>query len=285
MDKKQLGGVLKGKLQEATDAVKNAAKDAKIPEVKIPEIKKPDIKIPEVKVPDQVKKVFKKKEGTGATDTSEEKTATEGKNVEEQAAAEKKEQELRKTEIETVKFVSPLNAVKVFYYLMAADGNIEKSEEEKFDTIGREIDPEFEEHKEHIMKVCKEQLDKVIDSDDYYDVIQDGVEEALLSKQIIDNGYVPARLLVWDLLTLAYSDDSYNDVERKLMKYIVRKVDIPKDVFLEMENSLLTVNDLEKELAWIKTTDRPYLTIETQVKEIERREQAIYESIKALVLL
>ena len=52
-----------------------------------------------------------------------------------------------------------------------------------------------------------------------------------------------------------------------------------------MESSYLTVTDIEKEKAWIKTTDRPYLTIEAHVKELEKREQAIYESVKALILL
>ena len=114
MDKKELGGMLKGKLQEATDAVKNAAKDAKIPEVKMPEIKKPDIK-----VPDQVKNVFKKKDESNESSTEE-------------TAEEKKE--YSRSEIEMVKGISPLNAVKVFYYLMVADGNIEKKLE-KFNSF------------------------------------------------------------------------------------------------------------------------------------------------------
>lgn len=277
MEKKDLGGMLKGKLKEASDTVKNTVKDAKLPDVKLP-----DIKIPDVKVPDQVKNVFKKSDG------AKEETVDDNKEInadQEQEAAEKKDAELSKSEIQAVRGVSPINALKIFYYMMAADGTIDLKEEEKFDFIGKEIDPDFDGNKQYVVKKCEEQLGKVIDSDDYYDTVQDGVEEALLSQQVLDKGYVPARMLVWDLLTLAYSDESYNDVERKLMKYIVRKVDIPKDVFLEMENSYLTVTDLEKELAWIKTTDRPYLTIETQVKEIERREQAIYESIKALILL
>lgn len=265
MDKKEIGGMLKGKLQGATDVVKSTVKEAKIPEIKMPE---------------QVKNVFKKKD---ETKVSHEEATKDEKMVDEKTAT--KQKELGKAEIEIIKVISPINAVKIFYYLMAADGTIESGEEEKFDLIGKEIDPDFDEHKEHVIKICKEQLDKVIDSEDYYDVVQDGVEEALHAKQEFDKGYVPSKLLVWDLLTLAYSDNAYNDVERKLMKYIVRKVDIPKDVFLEMESSLLAVEDLEKELKWIKTTNRPYLTIDTQVKEIERREQAIYESIKALIML
>lgn len=261
MEKKDLGGLLKGKLQGAADTVKNTVKDAKIPEVKIPDLKKADIKIPDFKVPDQVKNVFKKSEN----DT--------------------KEAELSKSEIQIVKAVSPVNAAKIFYYLMAADGNIGDSEIERFELIGQELDQNFSEHKEYIEKACKEQLDKVIDKDDYYDVVQDGVEEALLSKQESDKGFVSAKLLVWDLLTIAYSDEEYGDEERKLMKYIVRKVDISKDVFLEMESSYLAVTDIKKELDWIKSTDRPYLEIEKQVKELERRQNAIYESVKALIYL
>ena len=277
MEKKDLGGMLKGKLQGAADTVKSTVKEAKMPE-----LKKPDIKIPDIKVPDQVKNVFKKSE----TETKE-ATAEEQQKQEEEAkkAAEKKEEELRKSEIQIVKAVSPLNAVKIFYYLMAADGQIGDAEKEKFELVGKEIDEEFEEHKSHIEKICGEQLEKVIDKDDYYDVIQDGVEEALLSKQESDKGFVPARLLVWDLLTLAYSDEYYGDEERKLMKYVVRKVDMSKDVFLEMENSYLTVTDLQKELEWIKETDRPYKEIEKHVKELERRQQTIVESVKALIYL
>ncbi len=285
MEKKDLGGILKGKLKEASDTVKNTVKDVKLPDVKMS-----DIKMPDVKVPDQVKNVFKKKDADKGATAEENielnsEQVQEAKNTEAQEAAEKKEVELSESEIQAVRVVSPMNALKIFYYMMAADGTIDLKEEEKFDLIGKEIDPDFDKNREHVVKKCEDQMGKVIDSEDYYDSVQDGVEEALLSQQVLDKGYVPARMLVWDLLTLAYSDDNYNDVERKLMKYIVRKMDIPKDVFLEMENSYLTVNDLEKELKWIKTTDRPYLTIEAHVEEIERREQAIYESIKALILL
>ena len=69
------------------------------------------------------------------------------------------------------------------------------------------------------------------------------------------------------------------------MKYIVRKLAIGKDVFLEMENSILTMMDLENELHWIKTTDRPYLTIEMMVNEIADRKNVIFESIKDLISL
>ena len=93
------------------------------------------------------------------------------------------------------------------------------------------------------------------------------------------------RQLVWDLLTIAYSDERYDETERKLLKYIVRKLQIDKAVFLEMESSILTILDIEKEIVWIKTTDRPYLTIEARVNELTKRQAVIFDSVKDLITL
>ena len=90
---------------------------------------------------------------------------------------------------------------------------------------------------------------------------------------------------MWDLLTIAYSDESYDERERKLLKYIVRKLGVDKAVFLEMESSMLTILDIEKEIAWIKTTDQPYLTIEARINELTKRKSVIFESVKDLITL
>ena len=80
------------------------------------------------------------------------------------------------------KLIGKENALQIVYYLMAVDGEICKAEEEMFDSIGNEMLEEqswcsFDEVKPEILEVCKEQLDKVIDQDEYYDVIREGVEE------------------------------------------------------------------------------------------------------------
>ena len=202
------------------------------------------------------------------------------KKAEKQAAAEK-------TAIEAtgVTAIAPKNAVKVFYYLMAIDRKITLEEKEKFDLIGKEMDPDFEAHKEILIKECKEQMEKIIDAEDYYDAIQDGIEAALSGEQASNHGFVTPKLLIWDLLTIAYGDDEYGEEERKLLKYLVRKLNIAKDVFLEMESSILTVSDIEKEIIWIKGTDRAYLVIEKQVKELEKRRNDILLAVKALIML
>ena len=239
------------------DSVKNAAKDVKLPDIKTPDVKAAQKKVQ--KQVSEVKEVFKKKE--------KEKPAAEV------------------SEMLEIRSISTHNAIKIIYYLMAADGQIYHSEEEKFDAIGAELDPDFAKHKEQIVKECREQLDKVIDPEDFYDALQDGVEDALISSRTTADSFITPKLLVWDLLTVAYSDENYDETERKLLKYIVRKTNIDKAVFLELENSILTLMDLEKELQWIKTTDRPYLTIEMMVNEIADRKNVIFESVKDLIAL
>ena len=246
MAKKDIGKSLKNTFQGAVDSVKSSVKDVKLPELKTPEVKIP-----------QVKDVFKRKEKVPTP-----------KN--------------KKLEITGI---STHNAIKIIYFLMSADGRIYHSEEEKFDSIGTELDPEFAQNKEQIVKECREQLDKAIDPEDYYDVLQDSIKDALLSSVKAADTCITPKLLVWDLLTIAYSDENYDETEQKLLKYIVRKLNLDKAVFLELESSLLTLMDLEKELAWIKTTDRPYLTIESMVNEITNRKNVIFESVKDLIAL
>ena len=88
------------------------------------------IKMPEV----DVKKIFKKK------DDKEDST---------------RNNELKKENVMnddmgalSIKAIPTRNAIKIFYYLMAADGKIFHNEEEKFDAIGKELDPDFVDHKE-----------------------------------------------------------------------------------------------------------------------------------------
>ena len=100
-----------------------------------------------------------------------------------------------------------------------------------------------------------------------------------------DDTFITPKLLVWDLLTVAYSDEEYNETERKLIKYIVRKTNIDKAIFLEMESSILTLIDIEKELDWIKTTNKQYLVIEAMVNELKDRRNVIFESVKDLIML
>lgn len=182
-------------------------------------------------------------------------------------------------------YVSSKNAIKIIYFLMAADGKIYQGEEEKFAAVGIELDPMFHKSRSQIVKECDRYLKKVSDSSDYYKVLQAGVEKALESGSKHSNSEIPTKVLVWDLLSVAYSDGAYDDIEHDLIEYVVKKCRVEQSVFVEMESSMLTLRDLEKELEWIKTIDRPYLEIENIVKEIEYRKKVITDSVYDLISL
>lgn len=249
MEIKNLGKKLNSSLHDAADTLKSKAEKIQVP----------DLKEKGEKAAEQVKAVFQKKAD--------------------------KTEETQPTAPNPITVVSVRNALKVIYFFMAADGEIYHGEEEKFDAIGNEFLPDFAVQKDEIVAECQSEMDGIIDPEDQYDVIQECVENTLLSPLKSKDAYISVKHLVWNLLAVAYSDEEYNETERRLLKYIVRKTNIDKAVFLEMESSILTLLNIEKERQWIKTTDRPYLQIEEIVNELATREQVILESVKDLITL
>ena len=176
-------------------------------------------------------------------------------------------------------------ALSLFYYLMWADGQTSENEFEAFDEIGSNLDPSFKDNRSEIIKSCYAQVKKVIDPEDRYDVLLEGVLEALRESAPTEDSNMTPKLLLWNMLTVAYSDGECSAEERRLIKAIVRQLDIDPAIFLEMESTILTLLDLEKELSWIKTTNRPYIVIEAMVNEIADRKEAIMQGVKALITL
>lgn len=177
------------------------------------------------------------------------------------------------------------SALKIIYYLMSVDGSVSQEEKDKFDVLGNDFVNDFASLKEILVEECKISVVNTIDAVDYYDVVQEVVEDLLLTPIKSEDVCVSPKFVLWNLLAFAYSDENYAEAERRLIKYFVRKLNIDKAIFLELESSLVTLMDLEKELAWIKTTDKPYLTIEAIVKELENRKRVIFESIKDIITL
>ena len=253
---KGLQGLFKGAaetVQGAADNVRKTVKDVKLPDVKLPEVKLPEVKLPDVK-PDQLLSVFSKKSDSAQHEG-------------------------------TVTNIPIQHALHVIYFLMNADGIITPNEADNFNAIGAELDPDFSEHKAKILNDCNAHMSQSDNSEDRYDLLLDGIGDALRSSPTDKDIAVAPRLLVWDLLTIAYSDGSIGEAEQKLVKYVVRKLNIDKAIYLEMESSLLAILDLNREEDWIKTTDRPYRTIEAQVTEIAGRRKAIFNSVLDLINL
>lgn len=175
-------------------------------------------------------------------------------------------------------------AIEVFYYLMSVDGEVTGDELECFDAIGSELDPEkFPEYREEVIARCRTQIRNVIDEEDHYDVISEGVDKALSHRVSDPEKGIAGRLLLWDLLVIAFANDSYSAQERRLIKHLVRTMEMDRTVFLEMEQIIKTSEAVEREIRWIQDTTRPYGQVRPVVEELERRRQVILTCARQLV--
>lgn len=175
------------------------------------------------------------------------------------------------------------SAVMCFYYLIAVDNNILETEMDAFNSVAVEIDPEnFASYKDTILEEYKEQIATVIDEEDYYDVISEGIDKYLVPAKDEADG-VSVRLLLWDLLVVAFSDGDYSTAERRLIKHIVRIFGVEKDIFLEMEQLMKTNVAVTKEIEALENSDKPYNDIRPLVEELEERRNVIISAAKALI--
>ncbi len=179
--------------------------------------------------------------------------------------------------------ISPKAAIMMMYYLIALDGEVTEEEMNQLDEMGMAIDSMYPHMKLPFINECRAQIDKAIDPEDYYDVIQEGADDALTKIPRSKLSEITPKLLLWNLLAIAHSDNDYADIERKFLKFTARKLCIDKSVFLEMESTFQTLIMLDAETEWIKTTNRPYAVIEEMVNELENRKQVIRNSISALI--
>ena len=183
-----------------------------------------------------------------------------------------------------MRIIEKKNAMKVFYYLMAVDGDVSSAKMEKFDEIGHEIDGDaFADYRDAISDECSMQINTASGDDDFYDVIQEGMDEALNDETADESSSIPARLLVWNMLAIAFSNDEYSEAERRIISHVVRFTKVDKSVFLEMEQLIKTEASVERENKWIQASGKPYAEVRPVVEELEKRQKIIVESARALI--
>ena len=71
-------------------------------------------------------------------------------------------------------------AIKIFCDLMAADGAATADEQECFQTIGAELDPDgFCEYREQIVEEVDQQLHSGMEEEDSYELLLEGIDQEL----------------------------------------------------------------------------------------------------------
>lgn len=196
-------------------------------------------------------------------------------------------------------YIKKRDAVKFYYYLIAADGEVKQTELEKFEEIGKETDTSFGDYRDEVIEECKQQMKKVIDEDEYYEVIKEGIDKTLGEEDDFYRNYssydrIEASLVLWNLLSIAVSDKEYAPEEQKLIRFMVRKLEIDKAIYLEMENAIKTIQSIDHTIALLSSQDKGFVikgnhleiyssTIGETVKEYTQRRDVIFNSMKELI--
>jgi uncharacterized tellurite resistance protein B-like protein len=245
-----VGNIL-GKVQEAAGTVTTAAMEA-TKDIKIPDV------LQDFKVPDSVTDFF-------AGQTEQKLDAANQIKV----------------------GLTMQDALRLYFYLMAADGEIHSNELERFNAICEEYGKEFVERQGELVTECQEKLTATASSISPLVSAMSCVDSVLYAPaDLVDDGAnVTPKLLVWNLLALAYSDDNCDDLERELIRHVAQRVDVSEAAIMDMESYIHTINDLEREIAWVKTTNQTYLAIEASIKELEARKAAVFDGVTDLISL
>ena len=192
-------------------------------------------------------------------------------------------------------FFSVRDTLRIMYCLMLIDGTISLEEEEKYHEIGLACDQDFDSYDKQLIEECNEavQLDNIQDleftsltseeKEDYYNLIHDYVGDLIKEENFYSSEGVQAKVLIWNLLAIAFSEGDYSASEKRLIRYIAKKSGVDYTVLLEMEHTFSTLIAIEKEEEWLKSSDRSYKVIEERVVELSNRKNTIMQGINALI--
>lgn len=172
------------------------------------------------------------------------------------------------------------SAMKSVYYLMVADGQIEDKEMKIFHELATNLEYEAEKVDE-LVRSCKTFVDSLADEEEYFEVLQEKADECMEQSVIYDK--IGSRLVLWNMMAIAFADGRYCENEKKMIQHFARKVEVEKDIILEMEQIIKTIGDLEEEIVWLEKSNRPYSEISPIMREIIQRKDYVIESATNLI--
>lgn len=265
---------LKKSVQKSAESVRQSVSEAT---EKLPE------SVKEIKVSDSVKDLAQKSQNAFTTLKSKSEEAI-AQQKEKRAQRKEAVSEALQMQSEQEIVLSIWDSLRLIYSLMIADGSVSDEEKAKFYEIGQEIDPEFAAYQADVI----EEGDRLMampseDNDDYYDNVHDHVSSIIHSASLPKEQGIRGKILLWDLLTVAYSEGDYSSNEKRLLRFIAKSVGVDYAVLLEMEHTVRTLLAIEAEENWLKNTDRAYAVVEERVNELTDRKNTIMLGVRALL--
>lgn len=191
-------------------------------------------------------------------------------------------------------------AIQIYYYLIAADGEICNQEMESFLEMAKETDPLFDQYKEELIEECRDQVNKIINKKNCYAVIKEGIDlvhrdqrKEILRGLDWKSGYIDPNVFIWNMLSIAISDGTYASEEREIIQYVVKKFEMDMAVLMELENAMEAIIEIDRSITWLSHKDKPFVikgsnqnikSSETVrvIEEFTSRREIILNSVKEI---
>lgn len=175
------------------------------------------------------------------------------------------------------------DALKIIYCIMAADGKIDEEETIKFIEIANEVDNGFNTYQDNLMLEMKDMIIKAKKDEDYDLCLSDFISETIRHSKKDKSASIPSKLLIWNLLVIAYSDGTCNEEELKLIRYTAKQLELDRSIILEFTSYIQTLMAMMKEEEWLKSSNRKYTEVEKVLNELTDRKQNIMQGVYALI--
>ena len=115
------------------------------------------------------------------------------------------------------------------------------------------------------------------------DFLKDYINDTVRHSKGAKDSVVPGKVLLWNLLAIAYSDGTCLDAEKKLIRYCAKQLEIDKSIILEFESYIETLTAILNEELWLKSSNRSFAEVDKQLNELTERKTVIMQGVYALI--
>ncbi|MCH4207776.1 MAG: TerB family tellurite resistance protein [Solobacterium sp.] len=203
--------------------------------------------------------------------------------------AERKETQTQAKELlnqkkDTVPALTVHHALQIVYLMMSADMAITPEEEQTFESIGKDLDPQYDSHHYEVIQECCDLTLDAVKSDNYIqslcNIIAKDVEQSAKAVDAVING----KVMLWNLEAIAYADGVCSPEEQQIVRFTAEQLNVPQEILQEMEYSIRTILAVNREEQYLKDSNRTYTVVEPQVNELEVRKEKIMQGVHALLV-
>lgn len=185
---------------------------------------------------------------------------------------------------EATQFIRKEDALKIMYCLIAADMSMKAEEMEMFDSIGRDMDNDYEMNRNAIIDSCNAKITGITNRDEYYDILHEQVSAAIHNSQNSEEGSILPTLLLWNMISIAFAENDYSSNEKRLIRSTARTLGLDEAIPKEMEAAARTMIALMKEEEILQGSDRRFAEVKLHMDEIADRKQTVMANVQALML-